>query len=208
MKFFHPTGNKASSNLRSEMFVYRGSFYGKMDFFGVTDGSSTVGFVARIGESDSIEKLRESRAMFASRSNRQGQMILGAFAALFDDTGRILCAQRGYGARTWTTPGGMVESGESPVDAVCREVLEETGWVVRVEHLIGVYSVPTKNDHAFFFHVTPLERKLWSPNDEITAVEFFPADALPTPMSQRATARIRDAFAGYRGMARTFDTMD
>lgn len=135
-------------------------------------------------------------------------MILGAFAALFDDTGRILCVQRGYGARTWTTPGGMVESGESPVAAVCREVLEETGWVVRVEYLIGVYSVPSKNDHGFFFHVTPLEQRVWTPNDEITAAAFFPLDSLPAPMSQRAAARIRDAFAGCRGMMRIFDTLD
>lgn len=165
-------------------------------------------FVARIGEIDSSEKLGEIRAMFTPRSERQGQMILGAFAALFDDSGRILCVQRGYGARSWTTPGGMVESGESPVDAVCREVLEETGWVVRVDHLIGMYSVPSKDDHAFFFRVTPLDQKAWTPNEEITAAAFFPLHALPAPMSQRATARIRDAFAGCRGMMRTFDTMD
>lgn len=146
--------------------------------------------------------------MVTPRSQRQGQMILGAFAALFDDSGRILCVQRGYGTRTWTTPGGMVESGESPVDAVCREVLEETGWVVQVDYLIGMYSVPSKDDHAFFFRVTPLEQKIWTPNDEIIAAAFFPLDALPTPMSQRAAARIRDAFEGYRGMMRVFNTMD
>lgn len=41
---------------------------------------------------------------------------------------------------SWTRPGGRVEHGEDPFDAVIREVAEETGCVAVVERLLGVDS--------------------------------------------------------------------
>ena len=48
--------------------------------------------------------------------------------------------------RHWTLPGGRVEHGEDPYDAVVREVAEETGYRVRVEQLLGVDSRPQRVD--------------------------------------------------------------
>ena len=42
-------------------------------------------------------------------------------------------------------PGGRVELGESVESALCREVLEETGLVVRIASLVGVYSDPRRD---------------------------------------------------------------
>ena len=57
--------------------------------------------------------------------------------------GRVLLARyvspRGDGT-WWTLPGGKVEHGEDPVDAVVREVAEETGCSAVVEQLLGVDS--------------------------------------------------------------------
>jgi 8-oxo-dGTP pyrophosphatase MutT (NUDIX family) len=62
-------------------------------------------------------------------------------AVIFDRRGRLLLQQRSDGGQ-WGLPGGSVEVGESLVQAVRREVVEETGLDVRVKRLIGVYSDP------------------------------------------------------------------
>jgi ADP-ribose pyrophosphatase YjhB (NUDIX family) len=55
---------------------------------------------------------------------------------------RVLVARHvsAAGVSTWTLPGGRVEPGEDPFDAVIREVAEETGCSAVVERLLGVDS--------------------------------------------------------------------
>ncbi|WP_132745722.1 NUDIX hydrolase [Scopulibacillus darangshiensis] len=45
---------------------------------------------------------------------------------------RILCKKINYGSGNWTLPGGHLEHGESPIDGVKREVMEEAGYIVDV----------------------------------------------------------------------------
>ncbi|MFA5607002.1 MAG: NUDIX hydrolase [Leucobacter sp.] len=61
--------------------------------------------------------------------------------AVVERRGRILLThwRRGH-LHGWTLPGGGIESGEDPRDAVVREVLEETGLEARIGRLLGVDS--------------------------------------------------------------------
>ena len=55
-------------------------------------------------------------------------LLLVAAVALVDDDNRVLIAQRPEGksmAGLWEFPGGKVEAGETPEDALCREIKEE-----------------------------------------------------------------------------------
>ncbi|RPK44773.1 Bifunctional NMN adenylyltransferase/Nudix hydrolase [Streptomyces sp. ADI92-24] len=66
---------------------------------------------------------------------------LAAYAVCVED-GRVLLARHvsANGESNWTLPGGGVEQGEDPFDAVIREVAEETGCDAVVESLLGVDS--------------------------------------------------------------------
>src|SRR5438874_10406618 len=130
---------------------------------------------------------------------------VGVFAAIFDDQRRILCVKRDYSPRNWTVPGGGMEPGESPIQALEREVREETGFGVRVVRLIGLYSAPFKDDLVIFFEAEIVGREAWQPGAEIAEIGFFPEDELPEPLGPRARVRIADAFAGRSGVVRVFD---
>ena len=65
-------------------------------------------------------------------------------AVVHDDAGRLLLIRRGTEPNRgrWSVPGGRVEPGESPADAVEREVLEETGLRVRAGDPVGQVRIP------------------------------------------------------------------
>jgi ADP-ribose pyrophosphatase YjhB (NUDIX family) len=86
----------------------------------------------------------------------------------------------------WNLPGGWVDVGESPSEAVEREVLEETGYETRAVKLLALYD---RDKHAS----TPHRWHIWKacflceltgdtqsePDGEISEVRFFEPDRLP-----------------------------
>jgi ADP-ribose pyrophosphatase YjhB (NUDIX family) len=66
---------------------------------------------------------------------------LAAYAVCTED-GQVLLVRMvaPSGVSSWTLPGGRVEQGEDPFDAVVREVAEETGCDAVVDRLLGVDS--------------------------------------------------------------------
>ncbi|MEE9381133.1 MAG: (deoxy)nucleoside triphosphate pyrophosphohydrolase [Hyphomonadaceae bacterium] len=65
-------------------------------------------------------------------------VLLVVAAALFDDEGRVLLAQRPEGksmAGLWEFPGGKIETDETPEEALIRELYEELGVVITCENL-------------------------------------------------------------------------
>ena len=67
---------------------------------------------------------------------------LAAYALIIDDAGRVLLSRELIRRRPspWLLPGGGVEHGEHPEQAVIREVQEETGLTVQVGALQKVLS--------------------------------------------------------------------
>nr|WP_256435499.1 NUDIX domain-containing protein [Aeromicrobium sp. CFBP 8757] len=68
---------------------------------------------------------------------------MGAYAVVIVDQ-RILLTRIspvGYPAGSWTLPGGGVDHGESPHDAVVRELHEETGLQALTSRLVDVHDV-------------------------------------------------------------------
>ncbi len=82
----------------------------------------------------------------------------GVVAAIIVKNGRVLLIREvqrfdgkiGPDDGKWNHPAGWIEVGEPPLDAVVREVLEETGYVFTPKHLLGVYSLVRKDIESSF----------------------------------------------------------
>jgi len=69
-------------------------------------------------------------------------MVLPAVAVMVLDADRRLLLVRDAGTGLWATPGGAVDPDEDPADAAVREMWEETGLVVELTRVLGVYGGP------------------------------------------------------------------
>ncbi len=121
---------------------------------------------------------------------------VGSAAAIFDREGRILLVKHNYGRRNWELPGGRVEPGESPMEAVVREVREETGLAATVVRLNAVYHRRYDDSLQFVFIAEIPDAEPHPGPDEIDECSYFPVDALPRPLSNFTLQRIADAVAG------------
>ncbi len=83
--------------------------------------------------SDYLKRLRE-------KVGTELLLVPSVTAAIFDDAGRILLVK--HSEDVWVAPGGSIDPGETPADAVVREVWEETGLLVEPVFLTGICSGP------------------------------------------------------------------
>jgi len=113
-------------------------------------------------------------------------------AGVLLENGRVLLTQRKAGshlAGTWELPGGKVELGEDPRDALVRELREEIGIEVDVLAPMEVtsFAYPEKHVLLLFFEVrrhatSPDPRAIdvadlrWATHDDLGTLEFPPAD--------------------------------
>ncbi|HEV2296497.1 MAG TPA: NUDIX domain-containing protein [Tepidisphaeraceae bacterium] len=130
-------------------------------------------------------------------------------AVVFDDAGRILLQHRAD-FDMWGLPGGSIETGETLVESVVREVKEESGLDIEVVRLIGAYSEPesttTRYPDGNLVHYVSLTFEcrvtggaLRPQRGESKAVRFFDPNDLPQPVLRDHLPRIRDALAREPG---------
>ena len=81
---------------------------------------------------------------------------VAAYGVIVDGP-RILLAHWNEGGRSgWTLPGGGIEPGEDPLDAVVREIEEETGFEARADGLLGIDSKIIPAEARFVPEAGPL----------------------------------------------------
>ena len=110
-------------------------------------------------------------------------------AIIHDDEGRVFATQRGYGdwQDFWEFPGGKMEPGESPEEALKREIWEELETRIVIEHLAGTveYDYPAFHltMHCFLCRIESgnltlkeHEAAKWLNRDEFNSVDWLPAD--------------------------------
>jgi len=68
-------------------------------------------------------------------------LLPSAAVVIHDEQMRMLLCLH-HDKRIWVAPGGLIEPGEQPADAAVRETWEETGLIVELTGLLGVYGGP------------------------------------------------------------------
>lgn len=116
---------------------------------------------------------------------------IGAFVLIFNRQNDVLLCHR-TDLDLWNLPGGGMEAGETPWEAAVREVEEETGLIVEVERLAGVYAKPQQEEIVFSFVCRVIAGEPTT-SDEADEVAFFPVDHLPRNTSPKQVERIHDA---------------
>ena len=82
--------------------------------------------------------------------------MLHVVAGIIESDGRVLLCRRHRNSRRfplkWEFPGGKVESGESPENAIRRELNEELGIIVSKIEKIDDYLYAYENEKKFHLH--------------------------------------------------------
>jgi len=122
-------------------------------------------------------------------------MTLGVRAVVLDADGRVFLVKHSY-VSGWHLPGGGVEVGESVIEALKRELVEE-GRIELVGEpaLHGMYfnSHVSRRDHVAVFVVRDFRQdRLPEPNREIVATGFFEVAALPDGTTEGTRLRISE----------------
>lgn len=112
-------------------------------------------------------------------------------AIIHDNEGRIFTTQRGYGDYKdgWEFPGGKMEPGETPEDALKREIWEELETKIVVERLVQTveYDYPKFHlkMHCFLCYIESgslilkeHEAARWLKPEELDSVDWLPADRI------------------------------
>ena len=127
--------------------------------------------------------------------------VVGVAAVARTADGRILLVRRAD-TGTWALPGGTLEWGETLVDALPREIEEETGaqWV-RFGRVTGVYSRPDRDVrfHAVTVCVTAeVAEPVHGPKNplEIREAKLFALDDVPAELAMSMNDLLRDALDG------------
>jgi 8-oxo-dGTP pyrophosphatase MutT (NUDIX family) len=124
---------------------------------------------------------------------------LGVRGMVIDGAGRIFLVRHSY-VDGWHLPGGGVETGETMLEALTRELAEEGNIrLTAAPKLHGVFfnKRMSRRDHVALFVARDFTQDgPPAPNREIVEHGFFALDALPDGASRATRARLAEVFGG------------
>jgi 8-oxo-dGTP diphosphatase len=115
--------------------------------------------------------------------------IINVVAAIIIKDGQVFASKRGYGEFQgwWEFPGGKIESGECPQEALIREIHEELDAEISVGELLEIVEWDYPNFHLTMhcfvcsltsesLHLNEHEAAAWLTMETLHSVKWLPAD--------------------------------
>jgi 8-oxo-dGTP pyrophosphatase MutT (NUDIX family) len=131
-------------------------------------------------------------------------MTLGVRGVVLDAEGKVFLIHHTY-VTGWHLPGGGVEAGETFLEALKRELMEEGMIELLAEpalHGLFFNSHVSRRDHVAVYVVREFrQNRLPQPNHEISACGFFAVDALPADTTEGTRRRIAEVVHGQKPIA-------
>lgn len=119
------------------------------------------------------------------------------------DRSQILLIQR-RDVPVWVLPGGGIDLGETPEEAIIREMKEETGYIVTKTRLVGDYSpINRLARQTQVFECVAETQETLTYNPECKQVRFFPLDGLPHAIPPPYPEWIADALEQKESVTKT-----
>ena len=151
----------------------------------------------------------EVAATFAAEPWHRASPAVGIDAAVFGADGTILLVRRRDNGR-WAMPGGLAEIGQTPAEAVLRELWEEAGLRGRVTRLLGVFDgrlwgSRSKVHLVHFVFAVACNDPEPSPGSEMLDARFFPIDQLPEELHRGHDRRVPKVIELWHGGETYFD---
>lgn len=129
-------------------------------------------------------------ALFAAENGYASPKV-GVRAAVFDDAGRILMVRETADEGRWTLPGGWADVNETPAQSVVREVVEESGYIVRAVKLAAAWDraaqghPPSPFSVVRLFFICALEGGAPRTSMETSEIGWFGETEVPAELSLR-----------------------
>ena len=147
-----------------------------------------------------------AKTIYGVGIGKSAKLTAACTAVIFDSTRRHVLLTRRTDNGLWCLPGGAMDSGESAVECCAREVFEETGLVVRVGRLVGVYSSPhriieyadgnRRQGLTLSFEAEPVGGKL-RVSEETTEAGYFSLEQMKSmELMEPSYQRVMDSLAG------------
>jgi 8-oxo-dGTP pyrophosphatase MutT (NUDIX family) len=142
--------------------------------------------------------------------SRMSPVVAGT-AAVINDKNEILLMRRSDN-QLWAMPGGQMEVGESPAEAVIRETYEETGVRCIPKALSGIYDSrfwdagTSQQVYKFTFLCEPVNEQADAPShsNETLEIGWFEIDHLPEDLYPGHAKRIADAYQVRKGSLQAY----
>jgi len=122
----------------------------------------------------------------------------GCVGIVFDHHEKLLLVKR-RDIPVWVFPGGGIEKGETPKEAVIREVFEESGYKVKITRKIAeyTYKVSGKKNHVFKCKILSGNPRTSSESKEIG---LFNTDNLPKPRHPVIDQWLKDLYLNQKNV--------